>query len=264
MSKFLIHPVVLEVARLFTSHGKKVYVVGGAVRDMLLGKSAKDWDLATDAKPEEVQQIFRRVIPTGIKHGTVTILYKGLSLETTTFRIEGTYSDGRHPDTIKYAETIEEDLSRRDFTMNAMAIALPSLALIDPFGGRNDLQARCIRCVGKALERFLEDGLRPVRALRFAAQLEFSIEQGTLAAIPQALQVTAHVAAERIRDELDKIMGSTHPSIAFRYMDQTGLLSLILPELSQCKGIEQKGFHRFDVFEHLLRSCDAAPKEKPV
>jgi len=262
MGKFHIHPAVLEVARIFRNHKKEVYLVGGAVRDLVRGKPAKDWDLATNAKPEEVQTMFRRVIPTGIKHGTVTILYKGLSIETTTYRTEGTYSDGRRPDTISFTNTIEEDLSRRDFTMNALALELPDQRLVDPFQGQKDIKDRIIRCVGDATARFSEDGLRPLRAIRFASQLQFTIEPQTLGAISLALPITAKVAMERVRDELDKILASERPSIAFRLMEQTGMLTLLLPELQACRGVEQKGFHQFDVLDHLLLSCDAAPKDK--
>lgn len=262
MGKFHIHPAVLEVANIFKHHKKAVYLVGGAVRDLVRGKPAKDWDLATNATPEEVQGMFRRVIPTGIKHGTVTILYKGLSIETTTFRTEGSYSDGRRPDKISFANTIEEDLSRRDFTMNALALELPCLSLVDPYKGQEDIRNRIIRCVGNAEERFAEDGLRPLRALRFAAQLQFTLDSPTLEAIPSALPITTKVAMERVRDELDKILGSKKPSIAFRLMEKTGMLDLLIPELQNCRGVDQKGFHQFDVLDHLLLSCDAAPKEK--
>lgn len=264
MSKVRIHPILREIAQIFSSHGKTVYLVGGAVRDLIRGEKGQDWDLATAATPQEVMVLFRRVIPTGIKHGTVTILYKGHSIETTTFRTESEYSDGRRPDAIQFAPTIEEDLSRRDFTMNALAAELPSGQLVDPFGGRGDIQSRIIRCVGAPEKRFAEDGLRPLRAVRFAAQLGFTVEAGTLAAIRGALETTAKVSAERIRDELNKILASPQPSIAFRLMEQTGLLSLILPELAQCRGVEQKGFHRFDVLDHLLLSCDGVPADKPV
>ena len=262
MGKFHIHPAVLEVANIFIHHKKAIYLVGGAVRDIVRGKPAKDWDLATNATPEEVQGMFRRVIPTGIKHGTVTIVYKGLSIETTTFRTEASYSDGRRPDRISFANSIEEDLSRRDFTMNALALELPSLRLVDPYKGQEDIRNRIIRCVGNAEERFAEDGLRPLRALRFATQLQFTLDSPTLEAIPSALPITAKVAMERVRDELDKILGSEKPSIAFRLMEKTGMLDLLFPELQNCRGVDQKGFHQFDVLDHLLRSCDAAPKEK--
>lgn len=263
MGKFHIHPAVLEVADIFKRNNKEVYLVGGAVRDLMRGKPAKDWDLATNATPEETRSLFRRVIPTGIKHGTVTILYKGLSIETTTFRTEGTYSDGRRPDVIGFVRTIEEDLSRRDFTMNALALELPEQRLVDPFDGQRDIKNKIIRCVGDPIIRFSEDGLRPLRAIRFSAQLRFNIEAGTLGAIQATLPITAKVSMERVRDELDKMLSADQPSSAFLLMEKTGLLALLFPELQNCRGVEQKGFHQFDVLDHLLLSCDGAPKEKP-
>ncbi len=256
-----IDPVLKEAASVFNRHGKEVCLVGGAVRDILLGKKASDWDLASDASPEEVMRFFKRVIPTGIKHGTVTVLYKGHSIEVTTYRTEADYSDGRHPDQVQYAATIEEDLSRRDFTMNAIAVKLPGGDVIDPFHGQDDIKKRIIRCVGNSGERFGEDGLRPLRAVRFASQLQFDLDGETCNAIPGALEKTAMVAPERIRQELDKILMTERPSIAFGLMEQTGLLKLILPELSSCRGIDQKGYHKFDVLDHSLLACDAAAAE---
>ena len=257
-----VHPVLREIASFFTNGGKEIYLVGGAVRDMLRGKGIHDWDLATDALPEEVTAIVKRaggkVVPTGIKHGTVTVFYKNNSAEVTTFRLEAGYSDGRRPDDVHYTSDVEEDLSRRDFTMNAIALRLPSGEIVDPFGGEEDIKAGVIRCVGNAAERFNEDGLRPLRAVRFAAQLGFEIEQNTLDAFGGALNVCAKVSWERVRDEIDKILASPVPSRAFLLMERTGLLKLFLEELAVCRGIEQKGFHRFDVLDHCLLACDYA------
>jgi len=263
-----IHPALKEIAALFRAKDREVCLVGGAVRDMLRGKKSHDWDLATDAPPEEVTAIFKaargNVIPTGIKHGTVTVLYRGRSMEITTYRTEADYTDGRRPDQVRYTTRIEEDLSRRDFTMNAIALRLPRGEKIDPFGGAADIKAGIIRCVGNPTERFAEDGLRPLRAVRFAAQLAYTLEAGTLAAIPGALEISAKVSAERVRDELEKIIASDKPSRGFLLMEQTGLLRLFLPELAACRGIDQKGFHRFDVLEHSLLACDyAAEKQYP-
>jgi len=257
-----VHPVLKEIASIFNDNGKQVYLVGGAVRDMIRGKEIHDWDLATDALPEDVTDFVRRahgkVIPTGIKHGTVTVLYKKHSAEVTTFRTESTYSDGRRPDQIRYADDIKEDLSRRDFTMNAIAMRLPDGEIVDPFNGASDIKAKIIRCVGNAGERFNEDGLRPLRAVRFAAQLGFEIEQTSLDAIHGALSVSAKVSWERVRDEIDKILASPVPSRAFLIMEKTGLLELFLKELAVCRGVEQKGFHSFDVLDHSLLACDYA------
>jgi len=266
-----IHPILKEAAALFIARGRELCLVGGAVRDMLRGKKAQDWDLATDAPPEEVTDIFRnakprgRVIPTGIKHGTVTVIYKGHNMEITTYRTEAGYTDGRRPDKVQYASNIEEDLSRRDFTMNAVALRLPQGKKIDPFGGEKDIKAGIIRCVGDPSARFAEDGLRPLRAVRFAAQLSGELDPQTMSAIPSALETCAKVSAERVRDEIEKIILSDKPSCAFLLMEQTGLLRLFLPELAVCRGIDQKGFHRFDVLEHSLLACDyAAEKQYPA
>jgi putative nucleotidyltransferase with HDIG domain len=257
-----IHSVLKEIASVFGDGGKQIYLVGGAVRDMLMGKKINDWDLATDALPEEVTSLLRRaggkVIPTGIKHGTVTVLYKGHSAEITTFRLESGYTDGRRPDKVEYSSSIEEDLSRRDFTMNAIAMRLPETEIVDPFGGEKDIKKKIIRCVGNAQERFAEDGLRPLRAVRFASRLGFKIEQSTLDAIPGALDTAKKVSWERVRDEIDKILDSDVPSKGFLLMEKTGLLKLFLEELFVCRGIEQKGFHKFDVLDHCLYACDFA------
>ena len=266
----MIHPILKKIAALFKERNREICLVGGAVRDMLRGRKSHDWDLATNAPPEEVTDIFRTaqprgsVIPTGIKHGTVTVLYRGRSMEITTYRTEEGYADGRRPDEVHYAAHIEDDLSRRDFTMNAIALRLPKGEKVDPFGGEADIKSGIIRCVGNPAERFAEDGLRPLRAVRFAAQLSYDLEPETLAAIPVALETSAKVSAERVRDELEKIIASDKPSRAFLLMEQTGLLQLFLPELAACRGIDQKGFHRFDVLEHSLLACDyAAEKQYP-
>ena len=265
----VIHPVLKEIAAIFSNNGKQAYLVGGAVRDMIRGKDIHDWDLATDALPQEVTGFVRRaggkVIPTGIKHGTVTVLYKKHSAEVTTFRTESDYSDGRRPDNVQFSNDIKEDLSRRDFTMNAIALRLPDGEIVDPFNGTNDIKAGIIRCVGNADDRFNEDGLRPLRAVRFSAQLGFEIDKTTLDAIPGALSVSAKVSWERVRDEIDKILASSpplgKPSRGFRLMEKTGLLNLFLVELAACRGVEQKGFHQFDVLDHSLLACDYAAEK---
>ncbi len=255
-----------EINAIFVAHGHKAYLVGGAIRDMLLGKASHDWDLATDASPQQVMSIFHHVVPTGIAHGTVTIHIFGREIETTTFRTEQGYSDGRHPDSVTYAATIEEDLSRRDFTMNAIAAELSTGKLVDPFGGREDIKKGIIRTVGNPLERFGEDGLRPVRAVRFAGQLGFRIEEETLKALshPAVLAKTGGISVERFRDEWCKIMQAPRPSESLRLLETTGILSLFVPEFSVCRGCTQadsRGFHEFDVADHLFYACDGAPAE---
>ncbi|MDR3162216.1 MAG: HD domain-containing protein [Spirochaetaceae bacterium] len=262
MGNLYIHPVLKEAAAVLNARGKTAYLVGGAVRDILRGKRAQDFDIATDALPEEVMALFPRVFPSGIKHGTVTVRLKGHSLEITTFRSESGYTDGRRPDQVRYRATIEDDLSRRDFTMNAVAYKLPGGPIVDPYNGREDIKNRIIRCVGRAEERFAEDGLRPLRAVRFAAQLGFRVDGATLAAIPGALKVSARVSPERIRDELDKIIASEKPSVGLLLMEDTSLLDLLLPELSRCRGVDQRGFHRFDVLDHSLLACDYAARTR--
>lgn len=262
MTVFPVPALLKELSRPFRSTGYSLYLVGGAVRDTLMGRTATDWDVATDASPEQVISLFRHVIPTGIQHGTVTIIHKGHHIECTTFRTESEYTDGRRPERISFTTDITDDLSRRDFTMNAIAVSLPDGQLLDPFDGRSDIKKKIIRTVGNPAERFAEDGLRPLRAIRFAARLEFSIHEQTLQAINPALDTVRKVSVERIRDELNKLLGSKQPSVGFLLLEQTGLLREFLPELALCRGIDQKGNHRFDVLDHLLLTCDACPQDK--
>jgi putative nucleotidyltransferase with HDIG domain len=262
---------VREAAAVFAQHGSEVYLVGGALRDSLRGKAAHDYDLAVSVDAARIQDMFQQVrgaqvIPTGIKHGTVTLRYKGLSLEVTTFRTEADYSDGRHPDAVTKTASIEEDLSRRDFTMNAIALELPAgKRIVDPFGGREDIKRGVIRAVGEAATRFAEDGLRPLRALRFAAQTGFALDKTLIDAIPGALCTTAKVSPERVRDEFDKTVMAATPLCALHYMEKTGLLRFILPELAACRSIEQRGRHDFDVLDHSFYALEyAAAKSYPL
>ncbi len=193
--------------------GHAAYPVGGCVRDTLLGRVPGDWDVTTSAPPEATLALFDRTVPTGLKHGTVTVLLGGMALEVTTFRREGGYADGRHPDAVTFDATLEEDLSRRDFTVNAMALA-PGGAIVDPFGGRADLERRLIRCVGDPDRRFQEDGLRLLRAVRFAAQLGFDLEPDTAAALARNAHCLDRVSGERVKAELEKILLSPRPEWA--------------------------------------------------
>ena len=263
MRKVNIPYELQKMNSLFEAAGFEAYLVGGAVRDEFMGKGAHDWDVATNAKPEEVIKIFHRVIPTGIKHGTVTVHFMKKAIEVTTFRTESDYSDGRHPDKVEYAGRIEEDLSRRDFTMNAMAASLADGHIVDPYGGADDIQKKTIRAVGEPFERFMEDGLRPVRAVRFASQLGFKIEEKTWAAIlrEDILKKSAGISLERFRDEFCKILLSSVPSVGLKLLEESGLLKIFVPELLQgraCVQSDERGFHSFDVLDHNFYACDGA------
>jgi tRNA nucleotidyltransferase (CCA-adding enzyme) len=229
----LVPQDVLGICRRLREKGKRGWIVGGCVRDLLRGQPAKDWDVATDARPEEIIHIFRKVIPTGIQHGTVTVVLKGIHYEVTTLRGEGAYSDGRRPDKVEFVDDITADLARRDFTFNAIAIDPVDGHLIDPFGGRRDLDARVVRAVGDPGERFAEDGLRVLRAARFAATLECSIDPETERAMASARshETFRRVSAERVREEWLKAMIARRPSVAFEVMRRTDILSITCPEL---------------------------------
>lgn len=255
--------VVRELGAEFSRAGKQCYLVGGAVRDMLLGRDTEDFDIATDAQPAEVAGLFRRVIPTGIDHGTVTVLHKGGRFEVTTFRTDGRYTDGRRPDAVLYVPSIEEDLKRRDFTINAIAVDVSTGECVDHHGGQEDLRARLIRAIGLADERFREDGLRLMRACRFAAQLGFSVEAKTLEAMGRCRDAILPVSAERVREEIEKILRQDAPSVGIELMRVSGILALVLPELARCVGVAQRGQHCFDVYGHSTASCDAAPRDNP-
>jgi poly(A) polymerase/tRNA nucleotidyltransferase (CCA-adding enzyme) len=263
LNTFRLPGKIHSFAKLFSENGFECFLVGGAVRNMVAGHPSSDWDFATDATPEEVISIFRRVIPTGIKHGTVTVLYRGERFEVTTFRIDEEYSDGRRPDKVTYTGDIFEDLSRRDFTINAMAINLNTGKLIDPHDGRGDIKRSLIRAIGDPATRFEEDGLRLLRACRFTAQLRFTLEEKTAEALSSCRKQLDNVSPERIRDEIVKMLSADTPSIGFKVMEKSGILADILPELARCRGIEQKGFHDYDVLDHSLYSCDGGPKDAP-
>ncbi len=223
---------VLKVCRRLHDAGHRAWLVGGCVRDVLLGKTASDWDIASSAEPKEVMATFRKVIPTGIDHGTVTVLLGGEGYEVTTLRGEGEYTDGRRPDEVFYVKDIEDDLARRDFTVNALAVDVDG-RILDPFGGLGDLDSRLIRAVGEAAERFGEDGLRILRGARFVATLEFDLARETEAAFAGALDVYAKVSRERVREEWLKAMKAERPSRAFEVMVRTGILARTFPALAE-------------------------------
>jgi len=249
-----------KISSILKEKGFSCYLVGGAVRNQLLGLEEKDYDLATDALPQDIMKIFRKVIPTGIKHGTVTVLFKGEAYEITTFRVDGKYTDGRRPDSISYTSDINEDLKRRDFTINSIAYDILEEKLIDPNEGLVDLEKKIIRAIGNPDERFQEDGLRPLRACRFAAQLDFVIEKQTFQAISRNIDKFRSVSKERVYDELVKTMKAEKPSTTFRLLLDSGLLEIISPEMVSCVGLKQREKHKLDVFEHLITTCDNCPK----
>ncbi|MBL9037745.1 MAG: [cytidine(C)-cytidine(C)-adenosine (A)]-adding enzyme, partial [Archangium sp.] len=225
-----IPPAVREVLSGLTGAGYRAFLVGGGVRDLLRGAAPKDFDVATSATPEQVQACFRRVIPTGIAHGTVTVVVKGTHVEVTTFRTEAEYVDGRRPSSVAFHTDITADLSRRDFTINAMAYDPIADELVDPFGGQGDLRAELVRCVGAAAARFGEDGLRALRAVRFATVLQFELDPGTEAAIQPSLSVFRKVAGERVQQEFVKILTAPHVGRGLELLRRTGLLGVFMPE----------------------------------
>jgi tRNA nucleotidyltransferase (CCA-adding enzyme) len=254
---------VRGICQRLSELGFRAWVVGGCVRDELLHELSKDspavrndWDIATDAHPEQVQKAFRRVIPTGIKHGTVTVLGDTSQYEVTTLRGETVYSDGRRPDAVYYVDDISADLARRDFTINAIAYDPLADQLIDPFGGLEDLVNRRLRAVGAPDERFAEDGLRVLRAARFVATLGVELDPATAAAIRPSLDSYRKVSAERVRDEWHKAMKAPRPSRAFEIMREHGLLEVTAPELMESVGCQQNRYHAYDVWGHAMVCLD--------
>lgn len=255
-----VPPDVAFIVRRLREKGKRGWIVGGCVRDVLKGSEPKDWDVATDARPEEVKRMFGRVIDTGIAHGTVTVMVEHRPYEVTTLRGEGAYSDGRRPDKVEFVEDIVADLARRDFTFNAIAIDPIDGHLIDPFGGEKDLERGVLRAVGDPAERFAEDGLRILRAARFSATLGATIDPATERAMgaPSSLATFRKVSAERVRDEWVKSMAAKKPSVAFDAMLRCGVLGITCPELLESVGCEQNRHHAFDVWGHAMACLDAS------
>jgi tRNA nucleotidyltransferase (CCA-adding enzyme) len=248
---------VFEICRRLQGAKKRSWIVGGCVRDTLLSKSVADWDVATDARPEDLMKVFPRAIPTGLQHGTVTLVLSGHHYEITSLRGESTYSDGRRPDAVHFVNDITADLARRDFTINAIAVDPETGEVVDPFGGQKDLEQKTIRAVGDAKERFSEDGLRVLRAARFAATLEFDLDAATHAAIAPTLDTYKKVSAERVRDEWVKTMKARKPSRAFDIMRETGILGVSCPEMLEGVGMEQNKWHGYDVWRHSMECMDA-------
>ena len=241
------------ILHILEKAGYEAYVVGGCVRDSILGRSPDDWDITTSAKPEQVKALFHRTVDTGLQHGTVTVLMEKEGYEVTTYRVDGEYEDGRHPKEVTFTASLEEDLKRRDFTINAMAYN-PSSGLVDLFGGLEDIERKIIRCVGDPLERFTEDALRIMRAVRFSAQLGFAIEEETRKALKVLAPNLKHVSAERIQVELVKLLMSPHPDY-LRVAYEAGITAEFLPEFDACMETEQNTPHHcYTVGEHILHS----------
>ena len=241
--------------------GYEAYAVGGCIRDSILGKEPDDWDITTSAAPEEVKKMFRRTIDTGIQHGTVTVMMEKESFEVTTYRIDGKYEDSRHPKDVTFTAELKEDLRRRDFTINAMAYNDQN-GLIDIFEGIRDIERKLIRCVGNAEERFTEDALRMVRAVRFSAQLGYTIEEETKKAIKKLAPKLQNISAERIQTELVKLLVSEHPD-DIRTAYETGITKQILPEFNICMETQQNNPHHcYSVGEHILHTLIFVESDK--
>lgn len=246
---------VLEAA------GFEAYAVGGCVRDSLLGREPNDWDITTNAKPSQIKQLFHRTIDTGIEHGTVSVLIHGETYEITTYRIDGEYEDSRHPKQVEFTTELVEDLKRRDFTINAMAYN-EKTGVVDEFGGIDDLRNGIIRCVGNPRERFDEDALRIMRAVRFAAQLGYDIEDNTKEAIAEFAVRLRNISAERINVELTKLLVSSNPGY-IRIAIETGIMDIILPEVSVLMDITQNNPHHcYTVGEHIIHSVENIESDK--
>lgn len=256
---------VVKAMSILEKCGFEAYVVGGCVRDGLLGIEPHDWDVCTDATPDETMKVFREylVIPTGLQHGTVTVLLDNHTpLEITTYRVEGAYGDHRRPDSVSFVKSIRDDLKRRDFTVNAMAYH-PSRGLVDLFNGKHDLDNRLLRCVGNEEERFEEDALRILRALRFASNYGFSIEEHTLDALLKKAPLLKSVAAERVQSELKRMLVGDYigPVLTKTYP----VLFVVIPELAKGEGLQQHSpYHHFDVLQHLLASVSYAESDLVV
>ena len=256
-----IPPGAARILRVLEDHGYEAFVVGGCVRDSLLGRNPNDWDITTSALPLQVKALFRRTIDTGLKHGTVTILMDGEPFEVTTYRVDGEYLDGRHPSEVTFTASLQEDLQRRDFTINAMAYS-EKKGLQDLFGGLPDLEKGLIRAVGDPAKRFGEDALRIMRAVRFAAQLGYEVEADTVQAMKELAPTLSKISAERIAAELEKLLVSPHPE-KLKMAYECGITAVILPEFDRCMETAQNNpHHKYSVGEHTIVSIGNARPDR--
>ncbi|NLM36489.1 MAG: CCA tRNA nucleotidyltransferase [Clostridiales bacterium] len=254
--KIILPPRVEFIINELEKQGYEAFAVGGCVRDSILGRNPNDWDITTNALPEAIIKTFKHTIPTGIKHGTITVMIDNLPFEVTTYRIDGEYTDNRHPDEVIFTSKLEEDLSRRDFTINAMAYNY-SKGLVDPFNGMEDIREGVVKTVGSPHDRFNEDALRMIRAIRFSCQLGFYVEEKTFEAIKLNCELIKRVSIERIRDEFTKILLSKEPSRGIENLRLGGLLQYFLPELLAMFGFDQKNpHHDKDIYYHTLMVVD--------
>lgn len=252
-----------KIIQQIEAAGYEAYVVGGCVRDSLLGREPQDWDITTSAKPECVKSLFPRTIDTGLQHGTVTVMMDCQGYEVTTYRIDGEYEDSRHPKEVLFTPSLEEDLRRRDFTINAMAYS-DTRGLVDLYGGIEDLKAGIIRCVGDPKERFTEDALRILRAVRFSAQLGYQIQEETKCAIRELAPNLSHISAERISAELSRILTSAHPDY-LRDAYQLGLTKVFFPEFDvACETMQNHPHHIYTVGEHILHSLTEVEPDRTL
>lgn len=251
MMKIQIPKHANYIIKTLQHHGYEAYIVGGCVRDAVLGRTPSDWDITTSAKPLQIKSIFNKTIDTGLKHGTVTVMMEKEGYEVTTYRIDGTYEDHRRPNEVTFTTSLREDLMRRDFTINAMAYNDKD-GLVDLFGGIEDLEKKVVRCVGKADDRFDEDALRMLRAIRFAAQLGFSIDEEAKDAIRRKHQFLKDVSAERIQVELTKTLTSAHPEL-IKTAYELGMTAVFLPEFDEMMATTQNNpHHKYNVGDHTI------------
>lgn len=253
-----------QIIYALNDQGYRGYLVGGCVRDLIMGRQPHDWDICTSATPGQMKKCFvgLKTIDTGLQHGTITVCLQDGSYEVTTFRIDGSYSDGRHPDDVQFTTNLVADLARRDFTINAIAMTAGGI-ICDPYGGEHDICAKVIRCVGNPAERFSEDGLRIMRALRFASILGFGIDVETLGAIHDCKENLRHIASERIMSELKKLVVGKRPGFTLHPFHD--VLSVFWPEIEACVGFDQKSrYHIYDVWSHITQAMDAADSDDMI